>query len=119
MPITTNSGKLIYLEDIADVYYSSESMGGISRYNGEETISISISKNQDVTAMKLSSQVNEAVKTLMADDEDLSIDIVRDEADDILSSLKDVATTMVLAIGISMIVLYLFFGYRHLYSLHL
>lgn len=110
MPITTNTGKLIYLEDIADVYYSSESMGGISRYNGEETISISISKNQDVTAMKLSSQVNEAVKTLMADDEDLSIDIVRDEADDILSSLKDVATTMVLAIGISMIVLYLFFG---------
>lgn len=110
MPITTNTGKLIYLEDIADVYYSSESMGGISRYNGEETISISISKNQDVTAMELSSQVNEAVKTLMADDEDLSIDIVSDEADDILSSLKDVATTMVLAIGISMIVLFLFFG---------
>lgn len=110
IPISTSTGKLVYLEDIADVYYSSQSMGGISRYNGEETISISVSKNQDVTAMKLSSQVNAAVKTLMADDENLTVDIVRDEADDIISSLKDVATTMVLAIGISMIVLFLFFG---------
>ena len=110
MPITTSSGKLVYLEDIADVYYAKQSMGGISRYNGEETISISLTKNQDVTAMKLSSQVKEVVETLEADDENLSIDIVRDSADDILSSLKDVAETIVLAVGISMIVLLLFFG---------
>ena len=110
MPITTSAGKLVYLEDIADVYYADQSMGGISRYNGEETISISISKNQDATAMNVSSQVKEVIKSLEADDDDLSIDIVRDSADDIISSLKDVAETMVLAVGISMIILLLFFG---------
>lgn len=110
VPITTSTGKLVYLEDIADVYYADQSMGGISRYNGEETISISISKNQDVTAMELSSQVTDVVDSLMADDDELTIEIVRDSADDIISSLKDVAETMVMAVGISMIILLLFFG---------
>lgn len=41
VPITTQSGKIVYLEDIADVYTTEEQMGGVSRYNGQETISLS------------------------------------------------------------------------------
>ena len=37
VPITTQSGKIVYLEDIADVYTTEEQMGGVSRYNGQET----------------------------------------------------------------------------------
>lgn len=110
VPITTSKGKIVYLEDIADVYYADKSMGGVSRYNGEETISISISKVQSETAMTLSTQVNAAIDALLADDEELVIDVVRDQADTIMSSLKDVAFTMVLAVIISMIILFLFFG---------
>ena len=40
VPITTSSGKIVYLEDIARVYEAEESRGGISRYNGQDTISI-------------------------------------------------------------------------------
>ena len=58
VPITTQSGKTVYLEDIADVYTTEEQMGGVSRYNGQETISISVSKKQSSSAKKLSSQVN-------------------------------------------------------------
>ncbi len=110
VPITTSSGQLVYLEDIASVYYADESMGGISRYNGQETISIEITKQQDSTAMELSSQVNALIKTLMEDDEDLLIEVARDEADQIIDSLLDVAFTMVLAIVISMVIIFLFFG---------
>ena len=42
VPITTQSGKIVYLEDIADVYTTEEQMGGVSRYNGQETISLSV-----------------------------------------------------------------------------
>ena len=110
VPITTSKGKLVYLKDIADVYYAEQDMGGVSRYNGEETVSLSITKQQEDTAMELSSDVKEAIASLEASDENLRIEVVRDEADSILSSLKDVAVTMILAVVISMIVLFLFFG---------
>ena len=110
VPITTKSGNIIYLKDIADVYYADKAMGGKSRYNGMETISIEITKQQQYTAIKLSSQVKKVIETLQAEDPDLVIEIASDEADSTISSLLDVAETMVLAIGISMIILYLFFG---------
>lgn len=110
VPITTSGGKIVYLEDIATVYMAEEQRGGVSRYNGEETISISITKQQSSTAMDLSEQVTEAIAALQADDADLQIQVARDEADTILSSLKDVAVTMILAVLISMIIIFVFFG---------
>lgn len=110
VPITTSSGKIVYLEDIARVYEAEESRGGISRYNGEDTISISITKQQSSTAMDVSSEVQEVIESLEADDENLNIRVVRDSADSILSSLKDVALTLVLAAVISMIIIFIFFG---------
>lgn len=100
----------MYLEDIARVYEAEESRGGISRYNGQDTISISITKQQSSTAMDVSSEVQEVIESLEADDENLNIRIVRDSADSILSSLKDVALTLVLAAVISMIIIFIFFG---------
>lgn len=110
IPITTSSGKTIYLEDVAEVYTAEESRGGISRYNGQETISISITKQQSSSAMDVSDQVKEVIETLVAEDPDLTIDIANDSADSILSSLKEVAETMVLAVLISMVIIFMFFG---------
>ena len=110
VPITTQSGKIVYLEDIAEVYTAEKKMGGISRYNGQETISLSVSKKQSSSAMKLSSDVKEAVETLEAADPELHIEIARDSSESIKESLLDVAETMVLAIIISMVIIWLFFG---------
>ncbi len=110
VPITTAKGKLVYLKDLADVYYTEEQRGGMSRYNGQETISISLTKQQNATAMDMSEDVHEVVDALLADDEDLHIEIARDEADSILSSLQDVGVTMVLAVLISMVIIFVFFG---------
>ena len=110
MPITVSGNKIVYLEDIAVVSYADEQKGGVSRYNGEETISLSLTKQQSSTAMDLSKQVKQVIKNLEADDENLTITIARDEADSILDSLKDVAETMVMAVVISMIIIFLFFG---------
>lgn len=110
VPITTAAGKTVYLEDIADVYQAKKNRGGISRYNGQETISISITKKQEASAMACSDDVHEAVEKLMAEDSDLTIEIARDTSETILNSLKDVAFTMILAVGISMIIILMFFG---------
>ena len=110
MPITVSGNKIVYLEDIAVVSYAEEQKGGVSRYNGEETISISLTKQQSSTAMDLSKQVQKIIKSLQNDDDDLTITVARDEADSIQDSLKDVAETMMMAVVISMIIIFLFFG---------
>ena len=110
VPITTSKGQLIYLKDITKVYYAEEQRGGVSRYNGEETLSISFTKQQSSTAMELSEDVRGVIKALQAEDEKLDVRIARDEADSIISSLKDVAFTMILAVVISMIIIFIFFG---------
>ena len=110
VPITTSKGQLIYLKDISKVYYAEEQRGGVSRYNGEETLSISFTKQQSSTAMELSEDVRGVIQALQAEDEKLDVRIARDEADSIISSLKDVAFTMILAVVISMIIIFIFFG---------
>ena len=60
--------------------------------------------------MDLSKQVQKIIKSLQNDDDDLTITVARDEADSIQDSLKDVAETMVMAVVISMIIIFLFFG---------
>ena len=110
IPIKTPAGQIISLSDVANVYEATKDRGGISRYNGQETISISIQKQQDSTDMEVSSAVKEKVEELMADDSDLTITVANDTSDTILDSLKDVAETMVLAVIISMFIIFLFFG---------
>ena len=92
------------------MYEATKDRGGISRYNGQETISVSIQKQQDSTDMEVSSAVKEKIEELMADDSDLTITVANDTSDTILDSLKDVAETMVLAVIISMLIIFLFFG---------
>lgn len=110
IPIATPGGALISLSDVANIYEAEESRGGVSRYNGQETISISITKQQSSTDMEVSGAVHETIETLLANDSNLGIEVVRDTSDTILDSLIEVAKTMVMAVGISMIIIFLFFG---------
>ncbi len=110
IPIATATGDLVMLSDVANIYEAKEERGGVSRYNGEETISLSITKQQSNTAMEVSSAVKSAIEALEASDENLHINVANDTSESIMDSLMDVAETMVLAVIISMIVIFLFFG---------
>ncbi len=77
VPIVTSGNKMVYLEDIAHVYYTEEQRGGVSRYDGQETISLSITKQQGSTATALSEEVKEAIAALENSDEDLDIRVAR------------------------------------------
>lgn len=108
--LTSADGSTVYLEDVADVYTTKEENEGIARYNGNDTVSISITKQQSETAVSVSNAVKKTIANLERADENLHIITVRDDADSIISSLKDVAQTLVLAIIISMVIIWLFFG---------
>ncbi len=110
IPISLGNGNVIYLEDVANIHTNLKEASGVARYNGKETISIGVKKQQSATAMEVSEEVNKVIKSLQAKDENLEIIVVNDTSDSIQSSLKSVMQTMVMAVLVSMVIIFLFFG---------
>lgn len=110
IPIMTGTGDTIYLEDIAAVGMAVEDKEAIGRYNGADTLMVTISKNQQYSAIDLSRQAQTAIDEMKAQDPNLDIIVIQDQADQIESALSSVFETMILAIVISMAIIYLFFG---------
>ena len=110
IPITVGSGDIIYLEDVANIYNAKEDASSIGRYNGRDTISVSIKKQQSSSDVEVSKDVRKVADRLMANDENLEVVVVDDNSDMIKSSLSSVMQTMVMAVVVSMIIIWLFFG---------
>ena len=110
IPIVTGNGSTIYLKDIALVQLALEDKSAIGRYDGNDTMMLSITKTQDSSAVSMSKEVMEEVNELKAKDENLDIIVVQDEADMIKSSLSSVFQTMIVAVIISMVIIFIFFG---------
>ena len=110
IPLTAVEGSIVYLSDVADIYTTQDEEGSIAHYNGKDAVLLSLSKQQSSTAAELSKEVNRTIRALMAGDPSLELQMVNDTAEDIRSSLVSIAETILLAIVISMVVIWLFFG---------
>ena len=110
IPITLGNGNIIYLEDVANIRMSLEDKTGVARYNGLDTISLGIKKQQSATAVEVSNEVHATIDKLLEKDENLDIIVVSDTSTDIRSSLESVMQTMAMAVVVSMIIIFLFFG---------
>lgn len=110
IPISLGDGNVIYLEDVANIGNALEDASGVARYNGNDTISIGIKKQQSATAVEVSEAVHQTIEHMTANDPNLEVVVVNDTSDSIESSLKSVMTTMIMAVIVSMIIIFLFFG---------
>ena len=110
IPLTVPGRDIVYLQDVANIYTTQDANGSIAHYNGSDTVSLSITKQQSSTAAALSKEVRQVVEDLTGEDASLEIHIVNDSADDIRSSLYSIAETIILAMALSMAVIWLFFG---------
>ena len=110
LPLLTGTGNTLYLRDLATVSESLEERSSIGRCNGEDTIGLSLSKTQTESDIAMSRDVKETIKDLEAQNPNLSIHIIQDNADSIKSSLSSVFQTMIMAVVISMAIIFFFFG---------
>ena len=110
IPLTVSGKNTIYLGDVANIYLGEDDTSSIARYNGQDTIAVSVTKQQDAASLTLSSDVHDVVDELTAADPDLNITVVMDTKDNIMSSLTSVFQTMIAAIVISMVIIWMFFG---------
>ena len=110
VPIVTNRGSVIKLSDIATVSMAAKDYDSISRFNGNDSISIGIAKTQSAGTVDVSREVKEVIEKVAAKNSAVQISVAYDAADGIISSLSSVAETLVLGVILSMLVLFVFFG---------
>lgn len=103
-------GDIIHLSDVAEVYEALEDKTSIGRYKGEDVISIGIKKQQSATAIEVSKQVLKQIEKIRGTMPGINIEVVNDSSDIIKESLFNVVETLGIAIILSMIVLWLFYG---------
>lgn len=110
VPIITSRGTTISLSDIATVSMASKANSSISRYNGQESISVGIAKVQSEGTVDVSNHVKSLIERVGAKNSAIQISVEYDAADSIKSSLASVGQTLVLGVLFSMLVLFIFFG---------
>ena len=110
IPIPLATGDVIHLSDVANVYEALEEWDSIGRYNGNDTVAISIMKQQSASAVDVSRDVNKEIEKLMEKYPQINFITINDSSDSIMDALGMVAETLVMAVVLSMIVLFIFFG---------
>lgn len=110
IPMFTSVGSMIQLSDVAEVSWSQKDPDSISRFNGEETISISVTKNQTASTIGMVNDVKKVMNRMMQQNSNLMMDISMDMSEQILEAVGSVASTLLMGVILSMIILFLFFG---------
>lgn len=110
IPLFTGAGSLIQLSDVAEVSWSQKDSSSVSRFNGEDTISISVTKNQTASTIGMVNDVKRVMNRMQEENSNLMMDISMDMSEQIKDAVGSVASTLVMGVILSMIILFVFFG---------
>lgn len=110
IPLFTATGSMIHLSDVADVQWSQKDPDSISRYNGEETLTVSVTKNQSDSTLGMVRDVKKVMDQMQEEHPGLVATASYDASDMILLAVKSVGSTLLMGVILSMLVLFIFFG---------
>ena len=110
IPITLSTGDIIQLSEVADISLSQKDPTSLSRYNGQDAVSINITKRSSAGTTNVCADVIKAVEKINAKGGDFRLEVIMDTSQNIYDSLWSVGQSMILAIVISMAVLFFFLG---------
>ena len=106
----TTKGQVITLQDIANVTTASKDASSISRYNGQDNVSIGIKNKSSAGTVNACRDVKEKLQQIQAENPAIEFEVTYDASSSIISSLTSVAETLLLGVVLTMAVLFLFFG---------
>lgn len=110
VPITTSTGQIVYLRDIATVTDTYSDTTSYARVNNEDAISISITQESDANTVDV---VNAILKTLDSIEEEypkFSYEIIYEQGSYIENAVGSVAQNAIIGAILAIIILLLFLG---------
>ncbi len=108
--VTTGSGDVIPLKEIAQVMIGAKSASSLSRYDGRDNITLEIMNSQDANIPDVAKQIYTVIDRVSAENPNFSIEITNDSSELIITTLMSVVDTVIMAVVLCMLVLYVFLG---------
>ncbi|MBP0963097.1 MAG: efflux RND transporter permease subunit [Oscillospiraceae bacterium] len=110
IPLTTPMGAVIRVGDVAKVEELPQQRSSVSRINGQDCLSISISKQQDANTLRVCRDLAKVVDEANALGYDLNIEIVMDQGEMIGEAIRSVLTSLLTGAALAILVLWFFLG---------
>lgn len=110
IPISLKSGDIIHVSDVANVTMAEKEKSSISRYNGMENISISVSKNQSANTVSICNEIKEKVDELNEQGLGIAIAITDNSGQTIYDNIMNVVSTLLQGLCLAILVLFFFLG---------
>ncbi|MGN1230418.1 MAG: efflux RND transporter permease subunit [Anaerotignum sp.] len=108
LPITTGTGAVIHLSDVARIEEVEADRDSFTYVNGDKGILISVDKQSTANLVKVSDALKKEIAELQEDYPELDINLLTDTAEYIEMSLSNITQTALLAAVIAFFVLLLF-----------
>ncbi|AOT72509.1 efflux RND transporter permease subunit [Geosporobacter ferrireducens] len=107
-PIKLSSGTVLRLQDIARITETNKKIESISRYNGEESINLSVTKASDGNTVTTVNAVKKEVEKISKAYSNIHIDIVNESGSDIENSINNVISNIIIGAILSIATLFIF-----------
>lgn len=105
---TSTTTTALRIQDVATVKFENAPVTSISRVNGNEVLTLSITKTQDANTVAVSHAVESELTDLQSKLGDVEIDVVFDQAPYVEKSLENLSTEGLLGLGFAIAVILVF-----------
>ena len=112
LPITTPTGAVLRLSDLAKVSRVTAEPSSHAIIDGESSIAMVIQKQSNANIVDVSNELNKELEKIKKDFPDLTFTVLVDTAEYIKLSIKNVLKTLMLACILAIIVLFVFEEYQ-------
>lgn len=108
LPLTTPTGALIHLYDIAQVNETTKDSSSYALIDGEKSVVLTIQKQSNANLVDISDKINAELNKINAENSDLTLSMLTNTSDYIKESVSNVLSTAFQAAVMAVIVLFLF-----------
>ena len=108
LPLTTPTGALIHLRDVAQIDEAEKEEESYALINGEKSVILTIQKQSNANMVDISDKIEKELDKISAENSELNITMLTNTADYIKTSVSNVLSTAVQAALMAVVVLFLF-----------
>ncbi len=108
--ITTRTGEILHIRDIAEVVDTFDEDSSYSRLNGENAISISISPESDANTVDVVNGIEKTLENICRQNPKFTYNMTMEQASYIENSINSVASNAITGGILAIIILFLFLG---------
>jgi multidrug efflux pump len=114
--VKINSGKPVYIRDVADVVDTYKEKSTIARLDNKPVVTLSVTKKSGENILNASDNVRETIKDLRASGylpNNLDITVTDDNSVYIRNEIQNLENSIIIGVILVVFVLYLFLGFRN------